>query len=304
MNRPELRPLGVGEIIDAAIKVVSSNARVLFTIAAMIFAPLGILQLLAYTAFGAGDIASLLDSLAVEDSTLTDEQFDLFLDSAVQLLILVLVLAVLAGVGTVLAQGATVKAVADVYQGSVPEWQQSIRFGFRRFFAILGAVLMVFIGSTFGLIFCLVPGVWLYISWSVTVPALVVEHLGAFEAIPRSYRLVRRRFWPVLGVVVLSVLLYGTISYLFSLAGSLFTFLGDGTSVGIPVAASVISSTLSSIVVQPFIAAVLIVLYFDLRVRAEGYDLRLMATELGDGTPPPPPTSSPDDPFGLGSPGP
>ena len=304
MNRPELRPLGVGEIIDAAIKVVSSNARVLFTIAAMIFAPLGILQLLAYTAFGAGDIASLLDSLAVEDSTLTDEQFDLFLDSAVQLLILVLVLAVLAGVGTVLAQGATVKAVADVYQGSVPEWQQSIRFGFRRFFAILGAVLMVFIGSTFGLIFCLVPGVWLYISWSVTVPALVVEHLGAFEAIQRSYRLVRRRFWPVLGVVVLSVLLYGTISYLFSLAGSLFTFLGDGTSVGIPVAASVISSTLSSIVVQPFIAAVLIVLYFDLRVRAEGYDLRLMATELGDGTPPPPPTSSPDDPFGLGSPGP
>jgi hypothetical protein len=294
----------VGEIIDAAIKVVSSNARVLFTIAAMIFAPLGILQLLAYTAFGAGDIASLLDSLAVEDSTLTDEQFDLFLDSAVQLLILVLVLAVLAGVGTVLAQGATVKAVADVYQGSVPEWQQSIRFGFRRFFAILGAVLMVFIGSTFGLIFCLVPGVWLYISWSVTVPALVVEHLRAFEAIQRSYRLVRRRFWPVLGVVVLSVLLYGTISYLFSLAGSLFTFLGDGTSVGIPVAASVISSTLSSIVVQPFIAAVLIVLYFDLRVRAEGYDLRLMATELGDGTPPPPPTSSPDDPFGLGSPGP
>jgi hypothetical protein len=146
--------------------------------------------------------------------------------------------------------------------------------------------------------------VWLYISWSVTVPALVVEHLGAFEAIQRSYRLVRRRFWPVLGVVVLSVLLYGTISYLFSLAGSLFTFLGDETSVGIPVAASVISSTLSSIVVQPFIAAVLIVLYFDLRVRAEGYDLRLMATELGDGTPPPPPTSSPDDPFGLGSPGP
>lgn len=302
MNRPELRPLAVGEIIDAAIKVVSSNARVLFTIAAMIFAPLGILQLLAYTAFGVGDITTLVNSLTV-DSTLTDEQLDLLLDSAVQLLILGLVLAVLAGVGTVLAQGATVKAVADVYQGSVPEWRESIRFGFRRFFAILGAVLMVWIGSSFGLIFCLVPGVWLFISWSVTVPALVVEHLAPVAAIQRSYRLVKRRFWPVLGVVLLSVLLYGTVSYLFSLAGSLFTFLGDETSVGIPVAASVISSTLSSIVVQPFIAAVLIVLYFDLRVRAEGYDLQVMASELGDGTPPPPPTSSPDDPFGLGSPG-
>ena len=201
----------MGEIIDAAIKLVSSNARVLFTIAAMIFAPLGIVQLLAYTAFGAGDIASLVNSLAV-DSTVTEEQLDLLVDSAVQLLILGLVLALLAGVGTVLAQGATVKAVADVYQGTAPEWMESIRFGFRRFFAILGAVLMVWIGSSFGLIFCLVPGVWLFISWSVTVPALVVEHLGPVAAIQRSYRLVRRRFWPVFGVVLLSVLLYGTVS--------------------------------------------------------------------------------------------
>jgi hypothetical protein len=139
---------------------------------------------------------------------------------------------------------------------------------------------------------------------------LVVEQLGPVAAIQRSFGLVRRRFWPVLGVVLLSVVLYGTVSYLFSLAGSLFswagsvfTLLGGQTSVGVPGAASVISSTLTSIVVQPFIAAVLIVLYFDLRVRAEGYDLRVMATELGDGPPPPPPNSSPNDPFGLGSPG-
>jgi hypothetical protein len=114
---------------------------------------------------------------------------------------------------------------------------------------------------------------------------------------------VKGRFWPVFGAVLLSVLVYGTISYLLSLVGSLFTFFEDAGDLGVSIAASVISSTVSSIVVQPFIAAVAIVLYFDLRVRAEGYDLQVMAAELSEDGPPRSPPPGSDDPFGLGSPG-
>jgi hypothetical protein len=54
----------------------------------------------------------------------------------------------------------------------------------------------------------------------------------------------------------------------------------------------------------PFLAAYLTVLYFDLRVRQEGYDLEILAAELG--TLPAAPEEAPadpDDPFGLGRPG-
>lgn len=302
MSGPELRPLGVGEIIDGAIKLVTSNARVLFTISAVVFVPLGILQLLAYVTIGGSDMLSLIEALSVE-STLDEEQLEQLLEAMFQLLSVGLALAVIAGIGSVLVQGATVKTAADVYQGQEPDWKQSIQFGFRRFFAILGAVLIVWVLSSIGLIFYIVPGVWLFVMWSVTVPALVVEHIGPIAAVQRSFRLVRGRFWPAFGVVLLSVLVYGTVSYLFSLAGSAFTLFAETGDLGVPIAASVISSTLSSIIVQPFIAAVLIVLYFDLRVRAEGYDLQVMAAELSDDTPRPPPPTTPEDPFGLGPPG-
>jgi hypothetical protein len=300
--RPELRPRAVGEIIDAAIKLVVGNARVLFTIAAVILIPLGVLQLVVYALLGGGDMLTLLDTLAVDPAPTLD-QIDEVVGTGIRFVFLALGLAVLAGFGTVLVQGATVKAAADVYQGVEPEWQGSIRHGLRRFLVILVAVIAVGVASGVGLLFCLLPGIWLFTSWSVTVPSVVVEGLGPFSAMRRSFQLVRPRFWPTLGAVVLSYIVYLVVTYMFTLIGSLFTLVGEPTS-GVSLVASVISSTVGSVVVLPFIAAVLIVLYFDLRVRAEGYDLEVMAMELGETTRDPrPPIQDPDDPFGLGAPG-
>jgi hypothetical protein len=288
LNRPELRPLAVGEIIDAAIKLVSGNARALFTISASIFIPLGALQVLAYSAVGGSDMLSLVNSLTVE-SVLDEQQIDQLIDATQRLLSLGLVLALLAGVGTALMQAATAKTATDLYRGIMPDWRDSIGFGLRPLFALLGAVLLVGLGSSIGLIFCLIPGVWLFASWSMTVPALVVERCGPIQAMQRSFQLTKGRLGPVFVVVLLSFLIYGTVSYTFSLVASVLTSGGGSGDLAASVAASVISSTVSSIVVQPFIAAATIVLYLDLRVRAEDYDLQKMTTEMGDDSSPPMP---------------
>jgi len=70
--------------------------------------------------------------------------------------------------------------------------------------------------------------------------------------------------------------------------------------------ADAIGQTLSSALTTPLSAAVLTVLYFDLRVRKEGFDLELLARRLGvePGTftgpeimpPGPPPVDSDDQP--------
>jgi hypothetical protein len=288
LNRPELRPLAVGEIIDAAIRLVTGNARALFTISASIFIPLGALQVMAYSAVGGRDMLSLVDSLVVE-SALDDQQIDQLIDATQRLLSLGLVLALLAGVGTAVMQAATAKTTTDLHRGILPDWRDSIGFGLRRPFALLGAVILVGLGSSIGLIFCLVPGIWLFSSWSVTVPALVVERRGPIQAMQRSFQLAKGRLGPVFVVVLLSFLVYGTVSYTLSLVASVLTFSGQGGDLPASVAASVISSTVSSILVQPFIAAATIVLYLDLRVRAEDYDLQKMTTEMGGDSSPPMP---------------
>jgi hypothetical protein len=70
---------------------------------------------------------------------------------------------------------------------------------------------------------------------------------------------------------------------------------------------TVLGTIIVSILSAPFLAAMVTIIYFDLRVRKEGYDLELMAGDLSRmesnphlGAPPP---ASDDNPFGLDNPG-
>jgi hypothetical protein len=292
----------VGEIVDAAIKLIRANARVLFTIAAIVLIPLGVVQGVV-SVLGIPDALASFDTLPV-DGSITDEQLNDMLATLGQILLFVLASAIITGLGSVLVQGASAKALTDVYQGGEPSWQDSLRFGLRRFFPILGATLLIGVASAIGFVFCIAPGIWLFTSWSVAVPALVVESKGPIQAMGRSFELVRRRFWPVLGAVALSYLVYLIVSQVIGLITSAITFTGAPTPTGNDIWISVIGSTITSILVLPFLAAVFIVLYFDLRVRAEGYDLQVMASEIHQDQPSSQlPGAEPDDPFGLGSPG-
>jgi hypothetical protein len=49
-----------------------------------------------------------------------------------------------------------------------------------------------------------VPGVWLYTRWSLSVPVICKEDRGAVASLKRSSALVRGRFWFVLGTATLA----------------------------------------------------------------------------------------------------
>jgi hypothetical protein len=49
-----------------------------------------------------------------------------------------------------------------------------------------------------------VPGVWLYTRWSLSVPVICKEDMGAVTSLKRSSALVRGRFWFVLGTATLA----------------------------------------------------------------------------------------------------
>ncbi len=57
------------------------------------------------------------------------------------------------------------------------------------FGGILVANLLMGLGIVFGLIFLIVPGIFLALAWSLTVPVLVDRQLGPIEAMKESWRL-------------------------------------------------------------------------------------------------------------------
>jgi len=66
-----------------------------------------------------------------------------------------------------------------------------------------------------------IPGVWLYTRWSLSIPAIRGEDLGPVAALKRSNELVRGRFWFVFGTATLAFFLEEALIHVGALVGYL-----------------------------------------------------------------------------------
>ena len=111
----------------------------------------------------------------------------------------------------------------------------------------------------------------------VVAPVIGVEGGGGMNAIGRSVRLVRPRYFPVMGVAVLMALVSTLLGLALSaLPQAIVAWSGDWW----PLLA--VGGIVSEIVVMPFVAAATVLLYFDLRVRTEGLDIEMAAGRVLD----------------------
>lgn len=302
-----MRPLSFGEILDVAIKIVTRNALTLFKLVAVIVVPLQILSalILASTAPDLGGTGSAFNPSSPSDLTMTSDDVWRSIAGTVVLLVVNFI-------GGSLATAACYRAVGDAYLGGKPGWRESFRYGLRRLhsvawitFLITLATFGIFIGAFFivfliasvgpgataipliiGLIIALIPlTIWLYFAWSVAIPAMLTEDVRGTKALARSFRLVRRRWWPVFGVQLVATVATGLIASILAIIPEIVLLGGLGDSELAALTLRGLSTAIASIVTTPFLAAVTVVLYFDLRVRKEGFDLQLLAQQIG--VPPP-----------------
>jgi len=268
-----LRPRRVGEILDAAIKLYLGNARVLMSSAAAIVVPIQLLSsIVLLSAYNDGnDVGAGFASIG---KTLTPAEAHARLGAD-------LITDVTTWIGGAFVLAACVKALSDAYLGQAPTADGSLRFALRRLLPLLALQIVYIIGLLLGFVALIITGVWLYAMWSVAVPSLVIERTGPFRSLSRSYRLVRGRWWPVAGVLVVSYLMVVIIGGLIGAGLGAVALSSSNPSVLLAVSITVLSAIVSGVLVQPFSAAVVTVLYYDLRIRKEGYDLELLADQLG-----------------------
>lgn len=116
-----------------------------------------------------------------------------------------------------------------------------------------------------------VGGLLAYARFANVTAAIMLEGATATQSLGRSNALVRGHSLRVAGVVGIMWLLY-------------FVAYGTAWAIGYLVVRSMeISGNVAGVLVvaaYPFIASLLTILYYDLRIRREGYDLELMARAL------------------------
>jgi len=148
----------------------------------------------------------------------------------------------------------------------------------------LGPVVMVTSIGLVTLVAIAACGV-LLLAWTVvfclSVQAVALEDLNTFEAIARSVKLVRGNLRKCLGSALLTFLLVGIPIVAASSLGFVLAFAVFGyTNM---MAMQVIQQSVSlfmQVLVMPIWAAAMLLLYYDLRIRKEGYDLELLAGSL------------------------
>lgn len=167
-----------------------------------------------------------------------------------------------------LVTAACVRLVTQSRAGDPVDWRRALGEGSGRTVAVLLASVIVTIGVGAGLIAFILPGIWLAVAWSVVSPAVVIEGASPVQALKRSFALVRGSWWYTLGVLALGTLAAIAIFIaIFIPLGLLVTAVGDQ---GGRVLLFVVIETLALVALLPFGAALLTLLYFELRSREGG----------------------------------
>ena len=115
----------------------------------------------------------------------------------------------------------------------------------------------------------------------MTFSAIAFERTGPFAAIGRSWRLTRGNWWRVFGTLVVVFLIAFVINFALTAVLGIVAGVADTLSeLAFAVLATFIT-LLTYVLTYPLWASVLTVIYYDLRVRNEGFDLQLLAQGVG-----------------------
>ncbi len=255
-----MEPMNLGEIIDFGLELYKKNFKGYIIATLIIFSP-------SFVLFGLFFASSFIVTGRTSDVTMG---------------IIMILFALANYVISIFFLEAMIKITSEAYHGRSITYLESIRFAFKKFLPVSGTmILMIFVLSLFvllavlcfiggsalgspiiGLLLALPPmGLLLYylLAYSLTPYVVIIDGKLGFQALKRSRELFRSSKNATLNVIVIPYLMY-----ILGIVGSL-----------VPLLSSVLMLLYYPL---PIIAMTLV--YFDIKIRYEGYDLFIQAERL------------------------
>ena len=306
-----LRPLGLGDIYDAAFKIIRFNPRatvgsaVLVTAVAMMIPVVvtGIMTLLVdvsgnMTLDGTGGTSTTGDPTAADIAEFIATYGSLIVGSILQSFGLIFVTGMVAHVTMAAAIGRRL-SLGEAWAATKGKRWSLVGLAF-----LLGAAALVGVAVVAGVVVVLVllAPTWLAVLGSVAlvfamfvalvffwvrlaylaVPPLMLEQVGVFGAIGRAWALTARQFWRTFGIALLTAVITqiagSIIGVPFSIVGLIGTVATSNVELQlmVMVLTNALSAVVASAFVAPFTSSVASLQYVDQRIRKEGFDVELM----------------------------
>jgi hypothetical protein len=297
MDAGTFEPMSIGQILDRTFKLYKDNFIRFIAIVAVIQVPIAILNFLSTSAVrggmetrpATGGYAHLREQIERDSQNMSAEEIDAKLAELregrqqvgpIRIVGLVgtAVTVLLALFGVTLMQGVLTKSVSEAYLGNEIAVGEAYRFAWPKLVTLVGAAILVAL-TGLGYLFCLVPGVIFSVWFSMTTPAIITEDLKAVQGMSRSKALAKGNLGKVLSVLFLVVLLGIVIVIPFMLVGW-FAANHLKENYVLAVFANQLLQTVGQVIAAPLRVTALILLYYDLRIRKEGFDLEMLARSM------------------------
>jgi uncharacterized membrane protein len=252
-SAPVGEPVSIGRVIQRSFAVVAANPLVVLGIAFLFGAPPSVIL---------SHFTQLYQAQLVNAPDATRDYVFLSIGSGVIGFIL-----------SMLVQGALVRATIAHLEGRKAGFAESLMAAVRVLLPLVGLAILVAIAVMFGLALFLVPGMIVYVIWSVASPALVAERIGIGEALGRSRRLTKGARWKVFGlqliILVVYYLIVGTMGYGAIVASGSTEAVARAAAGGLPITWLVVNALISTLA-NTFWSTAQTTLYIELRDWKDG----------------------------------
>ena len=189
---------------------------------------------------------------------------------------------------TGIAQSATIWAVSELYLGRETSVGTAYSSSMKRVVMVLLAIFFVWLASFVGLMFLIIPGVYIACRLAITIPAVVVERDSVFEAMERSWQLVEGSVGQMFLLLLLVWVIQSAVGGLLQLPVFFFVFTAavakQQVSVGVT-AYSYVAEFVAQVLAGPVGTISASLMYYNLRVQKEGFDIQHLLSSLGGTAP-------------------
>jgi hypothetical protein len=246
MSDLRLRARSVSEIVDAAFQLYRRDAPQYMLVTAIAYAPWLVAQLLLVSAQNnAGALSTTATALGV-----------------------------VLGLGSWLAfsimSAVIIRFGSEAYLGGRPDLASSVQQVLPRVPVIMAAAILLSFLLLLGFLVFFFGALYVLARYFAIFQAIVLEKAGLGEAFSRSSALSKGRKRHILNTLLLVFLIF----FVLSIAVSMVAAMSSSQVI------ATVLQTLFTIVAYPLIGIAQMLLYYDARIRAEGFDIEVMAGSL------------------------
>lgn len=297
------RPMNLNELIDAVFHLYRRNFWLLVAVAAVTQIPYRILA--SFVQSSTEPLTQSINRLKIHPGSSAQVQIlihSFWHATAVELLVLL----VFGFVALPLGLAAMTCVGADRYLGRQTSFELAFGAALRRWLPLLGVVLLV-VAFIFGAVVALVIlsavlivalkdlgvllvilvslaavvlGVMAYVRVIVAVPVVVLEPVGPWQSIARSWSLTRCHAWLVFGVLLVLGILTWIVGFAVGVVAGLLAAAGGGTGSVAGHLIVLVFTIIIDVLITPVSVVGTLLLYFNLRGRQEGLDQTQVQPQL------------------------